>query len=158
MKLNRPKPELIKKISDELAQEMKNQIIPVFRHEKNQFDDGASVSVFTDMDKVHISNVAYTWIEDVPKDEIGTLFRNDASQIISFHEWAYYGFFKPSLYEVYCAINQAFGEDWKKFKYFWLDSGDMGTEHIIGDFHWCRCFVWEEDDLWLPGQTTKPMR
>jgi hypothetical protein len=83
------------------------------------------------------------------------LFLTEAVPIISFHSWGYYGFFKPSLQEVYSAIYNALGEDWRSVKYFWLDSGDMGTEHIIGDFQWCKCYLWSEDALWLPGQMSK---
>lgn len=126
-------PKLIEDISDELVEEMRLHLVPIFKSSRNALSE-PPVSTFVDMSKIHPKDVAYTWVEDVDKVEIGRLFLFDAVPIITYHRWGYHGFFKPSLYEVFCAIYRALGDEWKKVKYFWLDTASIGLGNLIGDY------------------------
>lgn len=136
---NQVKPKLIHEISDELAVEMKNHLVPMFKSNQDIFET-------IDISDVDIKNSAYTWV-DAPRRIIGKFVPFFGTKIMTFHEWAYYGFFKPSLYEVFCGIYWAFQENWKVYKYFWLDSEKMNIESIMGDYHFCKCVLWKENDL-----------
>lgn len=135
----RVKPKLIHDISDELAVEMKSHFVPLLLKDHNLFET-------LDLRDVDLRKTAYTWV-DSPRQIVGILPPALGTKIMTFHEWAYFGFFKPSLYEVFCGIYWAFQENWKVYKYFWLDSEKMGTESIMGDYHFCNCILWEKNDL-----------
>lgn len=139
------KVNLIKDIPDNIAQEMYKELVPVINlnlQKRKGF-------TFENMSKIDPKNVAYTWVKEklIPLNGWldGCL---EHSTIISYHLWGFYGFFKPSLYEVYCAIYNALGDNWKDVKYFYLESNDMGTEHIIGNYHWCILHLWTKEGLY----------
>lgn len=87
MKFNKLEPTLIHHLPEDLPYQMKKQIIPVFR--EDAYHDGALCKTFIDLDKIHISDISYPWVESVPKIEIGFLCRTDSVRIISFHKWGY---------------------------------------------------------------------
>lgn len=138
----RIEPSLIHDIHISVANAMKSHIVPVFLNDKSEAQT-------LDTSKIDLKTTAYTWVPEgqIPRKTIGKLPRCLGTEIITFHTWGYYGLFKPTLYEVFCGIYWALDKDWKKCKYFWLDSGNMGPESIIGNYHFCKCVLWPEESL-----------
>lgn len=94
---------------------------------------------------IDLKGSSFTW-----EKKLGRLLRLyrgglDTVDIMTFHTWSYYGFFKPTLHEVYSAIAQ-FVPDWSGIRFFeMLDSGSMDAKHIMGDYHWCRCRLYGKE-------------
>jgi len=141
---------LVKDVPNELAEEMRRKLVPVVGYDQKDHKG----YTFKNRENIPIKEIAYTWIEgndkQFPRVKLnGFLGQVDAVPIISFHRWGYYGFFKPSLNEVYYAIYSAMGDKWNKIKYFWLDSGGMGPEQIIGNYQYCKLWLWGTDALYV---------
>lgn len=87
-------------------------------------------------------NVSYIW--DAKLDGPTMMFDPmNTIKIITFHEWSYYGFFKPSLAETLACIRKSV-VSWEHIRYFCIDSENMGPEHIIGNYHWAYCYLFGE--------------
>ena len=118
--------KMIPDISDELIEKMAEQIKPVKAVERGRFR-------LIDIKDVGRRDTAFTW-----EPKLGKLVRIyegglGCKDIMAFHTYAYYGFFKPTLAEVYACINQ-FVPDWSMVRYFTMLSRDMGPEAILGDY------------------------
>ena len=144
--------KLVKDIDKDLVLEMRSKIVPVLKYDKST----GRGKTFADITKVHPSDVAYTWIEDESDNEKkglkfidipGVLSNNAPAPIIMFSEWGYYGFFKPSLEEVFAAIYDAMGKEWQRVGWFWLDTDKVTKENIIGEYHFCKCWLWGKGDF-----------
>lgn len=141
--------KLVKDIPADVVGEMRKKLVPVVDYDRKV---GIGYT-FKNRENIPVGNMSYTWITDehkeFPKVKLnGFLFREDATPIISFHSYGYYGFFKPSLREVYSAIYFAFSDDWDKVGYFWLD--DMGyelNEMMLGEYHFCKLWLWDVNAL-----------
>jgi len=127
------KPSMIPKITDAKLEEMIKIIKPV-----KQVDDHRFREILTD--GVDRRGVAYTW--DPKLGRPVQIYRGGLNDVtmMTFHTWAYYGFFKPTLAEAYGCI-RAFVPNWEDIRYFWLDSDNMDSRNIMGDYHWCPCIL-----------------
>lgn len=65
--------------------------------------------------------------------------------ILTFHTLAYYGMFKPTLAESLACIRRHVPA-WFLVRYFWLDSANMDHKNIVGNFYWCRCVLFGEEE------------
>lgn len=127
------KPKLIPDISDADVEAMIAQIRPVVMVEEGRFREIVT-------DGVDRRMVAFTWQPKLGRAvQIYRGGLNDVS-ILTFHTRSFYGFFKPALAEVYACIRM-FVPDWTAVRYFWLNSKEMDSRNIIGDYHWCPCIL-----------------
>lgn len=138
------RPQLVPAIDDELLGRMLEQITPVLRVRV----PGRMYHRFREIliEGVNRRDTAYIW-----EPALGRPVRVygdgvNRREIITFHTWAHYGFFKPTLAEVMGCINQ-FVPDWSPIRYVWLRSQNMGPDHIIGDCHWCRCVLFGPEEF-----------
>lgn len=116
------------------------------------------LTVFRMLETELSNNIAYLWNEPGPK--IGSLHTrqnsdiyNETGQVIAkhvvtwptFHTWAYYGFFKPSLTEVLSQLPaEVFKPDRKLFVTTEMPMPYCGlNEMCIGDFHIGMSIIWE---------------
>lgn len=133
------KPQMVPAITDGQIEEMLAVMKPIMKvNGRGKKDDDGHRWREILTEGVHGRDVAYTWEAKLGRPlklYVGGL--NEVN-ILTFHTWGYYGFFKPSLAESLGCIRQ-FVPEWREVRFFWLDSGNMGPEHIVGDFHWCRC-------------------
>lgn len=123
------KVRMIPDISDSDLEEMLSMIRPVAQVENNRFRE-----IITD--GVDRRGVSYTWEPRLGRPV--QIYRGGLNEVsmATFHTWAYYGFFKPTLAETYGCI-RAFVPDWKLARFIWLNTTEMDRRNIIGDFHWC---------------------
>jgi len=134
---SRCKPQLIPEISDADLEVMLEQIKPITSVGNNRFRE----IVVKGVDR---RKAAFTW-----EPKLGRAVQvycgglNDTA-ILTFHTWAYYGFFKPNLAEVYGCI-KAFVPDWSAIRFFWLNSEEMDRRNIIGNWHWCPCILFGDE-------------
>lgn len=133
------KPAIIPEISDADLEEMIGVIKPVRKTEgRNRFREIVT-------DGVDRRCEAFTW-----KPRLGRpvrIYRGTLNEVnlMTFHTWAYYGFFKPTLAEAYACI-RVFVPDWRKARFFWLNSEGMDHRNIVGDYHWCPCVLFGPEE------------
>jgi hypothetical protein len=139
--------KLVPEISDELIQEMLAQMRPVSKTKNGRFRE-------INIKGVDPRGESYIWDLKL-KPGLVRIYENALNdvKIPTFHTWAYYGFFKPTLAEVLGCINQYY-PDWRnEVFYFWLDSPEA-LSSVIGNYHAARCTLFgaEEhkviDDRW----------
>lgn len=135
------KPRLVPEIPDEKLESMLAQIKPVERFE---VCGGGYRYRLIDIAGVDRRRTAYTW-----KPKLGRLVRiYDGSlnsvDIITFHTWGYYGFFKPSLAETMACIAH-YLPDWSGVRFVWLDKNQVDSASVVGDFHICRCRLFGDE-------------
>jgi hypothetical protein len=144
------KPKMIPDISDEDLETMMKIIKPVCLVCEDGLPESEGVSgegsyyreIITQ--GVDRRDIAFNWGPSLGRPvQIYRGGLNDI-QILTFHTWAYYGFFKPTLAEVYACIRQ-FVPDWSKARFFWLDTYKMDGRNIIGDYHWSPCVLFGEE-------------
>ena len=100
-------PRTIPEISDEVLKELAAKIKPVVKTEKG----------YKAIKPVDLKRIAFTWD---PKTVGCTMTRlAEVGKITTYHNWAYYGFFKPSIAEVLAFVTP---ELVAKADFFWLDS------------------------------------
>jgi hypothetical protein len=124
--------KMLPEISDELLAEMAAHITPLMK----SGTENPNYFTISNLPE-ELRNVSFLWGAK-PGEAVGRFDVLDSVDIMTFHRWGYYGFFKPSIAEVMACVH-AFVSDWKEVKYFYLNSEYMGPENIIGDFQWCRC-------------------
>ncbi len=137
------KPKMIHDIPDGLVLQMQDHLTPVFFKNNN-----AEAFIRLDLKDGDVKKQSFTWENDAPMEKIGLLPMAKCSTIMTFHTWAFHGFFKPTLYEVYCGIYLALEENWRKVTYFNLDI-DPGPpcRNTMGPYHFCRCNLWSLKSL-----------
>lgn len=133
------KPKLVPDIEDDELEVMIQQIKPIALVNEYRYRE-----IITD--NVNRREVAYTWSPRLGRPL--RLYRGglNETKIVTFHTWAYYGFFKPTLAEAYACIRQ-FVPDYSMVRYFYLDSEGMDRRNIIGDWHVCPCILFGDEQL-----------
>jgi len=130
-------PKLIPKINSNDLEEMLSIIRPLKMVEENRFRE-----ILTD--GVDRRRVAFTWEPKLGRPvQVYRGGLNDVT-ILTFHTWAFHGFFKPTLAEAYGCIRK-FVPEWRAIRFFWLNSQGMDRRNIVGNFHWCPCVLFGEE-------------
>lgn len=134
---NLVKPNLVPAISEERVNELRETIKPLYIKDERVYE----------IDITNIDNwkIAFTWEPKLIERNFYIKRPLDSQTIMTFHKWGYYGFFKPSLGEVYACINAAIPkEQIAHIKYFRLASEEVQLTHVIGNYHWCYCHLYGE--------------
>lgn len=129
---------LVPEITDNDVRDMLSIMKPVVKRE-NRFH-------LVDIEGVHPREVAYTWSPRIGRRV--KLFEHtlNSKEIITFHNYGYCGFFKPSLAEV-CASIARFVPDYSMIRFFWLKQHEVDLSHIIESCHWCCCVLFGDEQL-----------
>lgn len=127
-------PVLVPEISDEQIEEMR-AIEPLLREPETCW-----YRRILGISKIHPRRSSFLW-DAKPTGERLTFGPLNNVAIITFHTYGAPALFKPSLAEVYASIRRYLPETWTAVRYFCLQSENLGSEHIIGDCHWCKCIL-----------------
>lgn len=133
-----PSLNLIPKISDEEISEMLQKITPLMIVDGKW---GDALYQIDGIENVATRDFAFLW-DAKPKGREHVF--HFSRTFITYHTWAYYGFFKPTLAEVYAQIRKL--DNWESFDFFALKS-DMQPSMIIDEYHWCFCKLFTKNDL-----------
>lgn len=131
------KPNLIPDITDEQIREMLH-IEPIM----HVMGDKYAKLIYDNQTWKDIINNSYLW--DVKEGD--TLWMDSLNRVdfITYHTYGYYGFFKPSIREVYAQI-RANVPNWHLVKYFCLFNEDVDVKNIIGPYHFCKCSLFGKE-------------
>jgi len=120
----------IPEISEDRLKELVSQIKPVVRKEydplggfaRPKVDWRGQTSTFLEIELPHLRNTAYTWDPKTVGDPLNLIL---VGEDVSFHDWGYYGMFKPSIAEVLACIQDRIP---KGVTHFWLDKDSVQKE------------------------------
>lgn len=125
------KANLIPTISEELLLQMSKQITPLLKI-------GNGYHEVANLNEIDLRKSAYTWkAEPLPTEYLIPAL--ESIDIITFHYFGAPSLFKPSIAEVMSCINKDVPNWFNKIKHFYLHSDNMGPEHVMEPYHWCRC-------------------
>lgn len=122
----------VPRIADIVLADMRAKIEPLIRLDQKFYR-------IAGIEQVDSRMVAYTWSAK-PTGHPLYFTSTNRVELITYHTFGAPSLFKPSLAEVYAQIRRMV-PDWSMVKFFWLDSDNLDSSHIIGNCHWCRCVL-----------------
>ncbi len=108
-------------ISDERLQRLITQVKPVVSAE-DEIKGFEEEDLFYEIEIPDLRDVAFTWDPKTKGEAFNFTLVGKAQ---TYHNWGYYGFFKPSIAEVFAGTDGKIPED---TTHFWLDKDSVQKE------------------------------
>lgn len=98
-----------------------------------------------DIQGVDRRNVSYIWDPKILRPVRLAYGNGWDAELLTFHKFGASSLFKPSLAETLACIRQWMPTRWHEVKFFWLDSRNLSSTNIVGEFHYCRCKLFTKE-------------